>query len=102
MFFGLESGSQRMLDHMDKGIRLDTARRTLFNHFPRKRDILDIWSDRRRERLASMFDDEALATVSAAKRVGRLFDALAMVNTDDPGMFQTDQPCDWFFVMRPR
>jgi AcrR family transcriptional regulator len=62
----------------------DTARRTLFNHFPRKRDILDIWSARRRERLASMFDAEALATVSAGERLARLFDALAMVNTDDP------------------
>jgi AcrR family transcriptional regulator len=66
--------------------RSDTARRTLFNHFPRKRDILDIWSDRRRERLASMFDDEALATVSASQRLAQLFDALATVNTDDPAL----------------
>jgi AcrR family transcriptional regulator len=62
----------------------DTARRTLFNHFPRKRDILDIWSDRRRERLASMFDDDALADLPARERLIRQFDALAKVNTDDP------------------
>ncbi|HEX3781239.1 MAG TPA: helix-turn-helix domain-containing protein [Pseudonocardiaceae bacterium] len=66
--------------------RSDTARRTLFNHFPRKRDILDIWSDRRRERLALMFDAEALAAVSAGKRLAQLFDALATVNTDDPAL----------------
>jgi hypothetical protein len=31
LFFGLESGSQATLDHMDKGIRLPVARRTLRN-----------------------------------------------------------------------
>jgi AcrR family transcriptional regulator len=64
----------------------DTARRTLFNHFPRKRDILDIWSDRRRERLSSMFDAETQATVSAGERLAQQFDALATVNTDDPAL----------------
>ena len=29
LFFGLESGSQAVLDHMDKGLRLDSARRAL-------------------------------------------------------------------------
>lgn len=66
--------------------RADTARRTLFNHFPRKRDILDIWSDRRRDRLSSMFDDEALSRVSARERLARQFDALATINTDDPAL----------------
>lgn len=66
--------------------RVDTARRTLFNHFPRKRDILDIWSDRRRDRLSTMFDDEALANISARERLTRQFDALATINTDDPAL----------------
>ncbi|HEY2057372.1 MAG TPA: TetR/AcrR family transcriptional regulator [Amycolatopsis sp.] len=64
----------------------DTARRTLFNHFPRKRDILDIWSDRRRDRLSSMFDDEALPRGSARERLARQFDALAAINTEDPAL----------------
>lgn len=29
LFFGLEAGSQRMLDHMDKGVRVDVARRVV-------------------------------------------------------------------------
>ena len=64
----------------------DTSRRTLFYHFPRKRDILDIWSDRRRDHLASMFDDEALAEASARERLTRQFEALARINTDDPAL----------------
>jgi AcrR family transcriptional regulator len=64
----------------------DTARRTLFNHFPRKWDILDIWSDRRRDRLSTMFDDEAWANLSARERLTRQFDALATINTDDPAL----------------
>lgn len=31
VFFGLESGSQRMLDHMDKGVEVDVAREVLRN-----------------------------------------------------------------------
>lgn len=65
-------------------LKADTARRTLFNHFPRKRDILDIWSDRRRERLSSMFDDAASTDPPARERLVRQFDALATINTDDP------------------
>jgi len=64
----------------------DTPRRTLFYHFPRKRDILDVWSDRRRAHLSSMFDDEALADVSARERLIRQFEALARINTDDPAL----------------
>jgi AcrR family transcriptional regulator len=66
--------------------RADTARRTLFNHFPRKRDILDIWTDRRRDRLVTLFDDEAPANVSARERLTRQFDALATIDTDDPAL----------------
>ncbi|MEV0473925.1 TetR/AcrR family transcriptional regulator [Streptomyces prunicolor] len=64
----------------------DTARRTLFYHFPRKRDILDIWSSRRRDGLSLMFEDKALARVSARERLTRQFDALARINTDDPAL----------------
>jgi AcrR family transcriptional regulator len=64
----------------------DTPRRTLFYHFPRKRDILDIWSDRRRDGLSLMFEDKALARVPARERLTRQFDALARINTDDPSL----------------
>ncbi|MFJ4653403.1 TetR/AcrR family transcriptional regulator [Nocardia sp. NPDC088792] len=64
----------------------DTPRRTLFNHFPRKRDIVDIWTDRRRDLLSSMFDEQSLAHLSARQRLTRQFETLARINTDDPAL----------------
>lgn len=66
--------------------RADTARRTLFNYFPRKRDILEIWSNRRREQLSSLFDDEALSGAPAREQLVRHLSVLAAVNTDDPDL----------------
>jgi AcrR family transcriptional regulator len=66
--------------------KADTSRRTLFNQFPRKRDILDTWSNRRREYLARMFDEDELSGLSARERLTRQFKALATINTDDPSL----------------
>lgn len=50
------------------------------------RDILEIWSNRRREQLSSLFDDEALSSASAREQLVRHLSMLAAVNTDDPDL----------------
>lgn len=66
--------------------RADIARRTLFNHFPRKRDILEVWSRRRNEQLTATFAQERFQHLSTREQLAAYFTILADVNASDPAL----------------
>jgi AcrR family transcriptional regulator len=64
----------------------DLARRTVFNHFPRKRDMLTVWADQRRALTAAVIDDEQVRQESARRQLELQFEALARANEQHPEM----------------
>lgn len=64
--------------------RADLARRTVFNHFPRKRDILAVWADQRRVMLSDLLADELVQKASAPRQLELQLHALALANERDP------------------
>jgi TetR/AcrR family transcriptional regulator, cholesterol catabolism regulator len=63
--------------------RADVARRTLFNHFVRKQDLLAAWADERRSRLSDMLAEDSAHDRAAAAMLRRQFLALADMNEQD-------------------
>lgn len=66
--------------------RADIARRTLFNHFPRKRDILEVWARRRNEQLTATFAQERFQNLPTREQLAAYFTILADVNATDPAL----------------
>jgi AcrR family transcriptional regulator len=64
--------------------RAGVSRRTVFNHFPRKRDFLEFWSRRRRDALAALSEDGKNRRSGAAGTLRELMAWLADVNEDQP------------------
>jgi AcrR family transcriptional regulator len=62
----------------------DLARRTVFNHFPRKRDMLAVWADERRALTAALLEDEEVRRAPAAHQLELQFRALAKANEERP------------------
>lgn len=61
--------------------RADTARATVFNHFPQKGAFLQEWGRRRRNEVVRMMAAEHTADLPAADRLRRYLGALAELNT---------------------
>ena len=66
--------------------RANLARRTVFNHFPRKRDMLAVWADQRRALAASIIATSQSRRPTARHQLELQMDALAQANEDDPRM----------------
>ncbi|WP_240980745.1 MULTISPECIES: TetR/AcrR family transcriptional regulator [Streptomyces] len=66
--------------------RADLARRTVFNHFPRKRDMLDAWRVERRDLVAARLVDGGVRRAPARRRLELQMEALAKVNEENPRM----------------
>lgn len=66
--------------------RADLARRTVFNHFPRKRDMLDAWRDERRELVTARLVDDGVRRAPARRQLELQMEVLAGVNEENPGM----------------
>ncbi|MFK0154700.1 TetR/AcrR family transcriptional regulator [Streptomyces sp. NPDC090493] len=66
--------------------RADLARRTVFNHFPRKRDMLEVWANERRELVAARLDQDAARQASARRQLELQMEVLAEANEQDPRM----------------
>lgn len=66
--------------------RADVARRTLFNHFPRKRDILEMWTRHRHEQLSATFAQEQFQNLPTREQLAAYFSILADVNASDPAL----------------
>ncbi|MGH3168182.1 MAG: TetR/AcrR family transcriptional regulator [Trebonia sp.] len=63
--------------------RADVARRTLFNHFARKQDLLAAWVGERRSLLSEMLTQDSAHDRTAAAMLRRQFAALADMNERD-------------------
>lgn len=63
--------------------RADVARRTLFNHFVRKQDLLAAWVGERRSRLSELVAQESAHEHTAAAVLRRQLHALAGMNESD-------------------
>jgi AcrR family transcriptional regulator len=63
--------------------RADVARRTLFNHFVRKQDLLAVWAGERRSRLSEMLAEDSAHDRTAAAMLRHQFLALAGMNESD-------------------
>jgi TetR/AcrR family transcriptional regulator, cholesterol catabolism regulator len=63
--------------------RADVARRTLFNHFARKQDLLAAWVGERRCRLSEMVAEDSAHDRTAAAMLRRQFLMLADMNESD-------------------
>ncbi|OUC95747.1 TetR/AcrR family transcriptional regulator [Streptomyces swartbergensis] len=66
--------------------RADLARRTVFNHFPRKRDMLDVWAAERRELVTARLAQASAQRAPARRQLELQMDALAEANEQDPRM----------------
>ncbi|WSQ15144.1 TetR/AcrR family transcriptional regulator [Streptomyces sp. NBC_01231] len=66
--------------------RVDLARRTVFNHFPRKRDMLDVWAAERRELVVARLAQDEVRQAHARRQLELQMDALAEANEQDPRM----------------
>ena len=60
--------------------RADVARKTAFNHFPRKRDFVAEWGRRRRAHVELALSAELLAQPRIETVLGHYFDELARIN----------------------
>jgi len=63
--------------------RADVARRTLFNHFVRKQDLLAAWAGERRHRLSEMLAEDSAHDRAAAAMLRHQFLGLADMNESD-------------------
>lgn len=66
--------------------RADLARRTVFNHFPRKRDMLDAWRAERRELVAARLTQDGVPQAPARRQLELQMEVLARVNEENPRM----------------
>lgn len=60
--------------------RADVARKTAYNHFPRKRDFISEWGKRRRQQVGAALSDELLAEPSLDVVLRHYFAELAALN----------------------
>jgi AcrR family transcriptional regulator len=60
--------------------RADVARKTAFNHFPRKRDFISEWGKRRRQQVGAALSDELLAQPRLDVVLRHYFAELAALN----------------------
>lgn len=63
--------------------RADVARRTLFNHFPRKQDLLAAWAGERRARLSALAATDAANALTGSAMLRRQFEFLIDENESD-------------------
>jgi AcrR family transcriptional regulator len=63
--------------------RADVARRTLFNHFFRKQDLLAAWAGERRDQLSEMLAEDSAHDQTAAAMLRHQFLTLADMNESD-------------------
>jgi TetR/AcrR family transcriptional regulator, cholesterol catabolism regulator len=63
--------------------RADVARRTLFNHFARKQDVLAAWASERRDRLSALLLEDQASASTAPAAIRRQFAMLAEENEED-------------------
>jgi AcrR family transcriptional regulator len=66
--------------------RADLARRTVFNHFPRKRDMLEAWAADRRELVSARLAEDGVRQATARRRLELQLQALAEANEQDARM----------------
>ena len=66
--------------------RADLARRTVFNHFPRKRDMLAVWADDRRALLSGLLAEEKVKRAPARRQLELQMKALARANEEAPAL----------------
>jgi len=66
--------------------RAGVARRTVFNHFPRKADILAVWSDHRRTALATANREDRARHLTAQQTLRDLMRRLALINESDAAL----------------
>jgi AcrR family transcriptional regulator len=64
--------------------RADLARRTVFNHFPRKRDMLAAWAVDRRALTAALLDDDHVRRTPARQQLELQIETLARANEENP------------------
>lgn len=62
--------------------RADVARKTAFNHYPRKRDFVAEWGRRRRAHVELALSAELLAQPSIETALSHYFEELAKINVD--------------------
>ncbi|MDQ7905750.1 TetR/AcrR family transcriptional regulator [Phytohabitans sp. ZYX-F-186] len=67
----------------DIAVRADVARKTAFNHYPRKRDFIREWGERRRNRVHQRLSRSVLAEPQLAVVLRHYFDELAKLNVED-------------------
>ncbi len=68
----------------DIGECADLSRATVFNHFPRKEDLVLAWFDRRRAELAGLLAPGKPRPRGTTSQLRRAFRALARIFEDDP------------------
>jgi AcrR family transcriptional regulator len=66
--------------------RADLARRTVFNHFPRKRDMLQAWRAERHALVFARLAGTLLEQTPARRQLELQLNALAEINDEDPRM----------------
>lgn len=63
--------------------RADVARKTAFNHYPRKRDFIGEWGNRRRELVARSLSPQVMTTASLRVVLEHYFEELANLNNGE-------------------
>lgn len=63
--------------------RADVARKTVFNHYPRKKDFIAEWGNRRRAQVAGVLSADLLAHEDVGLALRHYFDSLAEVSRND-------------------
>lgn len=63
--------------------RADVARKTAFNHYPRKRDFIGEWGSRRRQRVRDSLSPAIEGDADLAVVLRRYFAELAAINNDE-------------------
>lgn len=63
--------------------RADVARKTAFNHYPRKRDFIGEWGSRRRDRVLAVIESELPEGAAFEPFLRRYFAELAVINRSE-------------------
>ncbi|MBF6059505.1 helix-turn-helix transcriptional regulator [Nocardia terpenica] len=66
----------------------DVSRQTVFNHFPRKDDLVDAWGERRRGHLRNLLAEEHFRSESTAAQLTAQLDVLADYNERERALTQ--------------
>lgn len=80
LFLESDYASTSMEDIAD---RANVVRKTAFNHYPRKRDIIFEWGIRRRQKVLAALEPDLIANAGLEVVLRRLFAGLATINLEE-------------------